>query len=848
MFILDFLNFIISLVLAFLTIIIFDPMNKYKKIKSKEEQLFLQKTLLSSVFFISLLVISILFLFEFADSKSLYLIELFFFNVYIVSIVLYNFFLSYELYYTFMNPVHYFNRLFKQQKYNYIPEFIILLISILVLAVDFLFYDRGKNIDINTKNDNQYHFCNDSSIFILIGYKWIIIILFSIISIIFCFKINSKIQKFCFKSQEKLYNLIARRRMSNILYLIYGLFYFLPFASRVNITENYNIFGSLFFMIVIFNDFIIHLAIISKTKFCEYRLKRTLLQFFCSCFYKPKYYGSSSTPLVNESTLNEYTGMSTFQNETTTALEIMTNNPRDKELVSTFKNGLFIEDYFFYYFDQILNIISVSVFQVYNSNNFSSQANEKRLSNTFNIGGDMSSIGGTLQSLTVSNIGNVNNKTVISSASEEGDDIAKFDINKNDINKNMEKDDLHRFKEVLENGININNNNNYLNINIKSFFTNRCVESIYDQRLKGRHIANSMLSHMILTNTGKNRKIDNPNLYYYSLFGANGKEEYFSKLKNTCFKTYDKNFTFDIFDTNDDEIRYFEKTKDSLAILLDKYFTYVHGKGINGTFLPSLVGVFKIKINDFKTLLVFVTRNSLVENIPKNFYTYWQLIRFIDDKPQKMGSSKFTSGSLVKDDPLFERSFQIETKKDNPNYNKIILKNFFGFEETIKNDISFLRQCGAQNFDLLLMYYEYENTQKHEKQGTIKIRKTDKGTEIIEESLPKGGFLEEGTSSVNKIGSSLGGGFLSMGSDFLDDNDFGGKNFNPNKNMKVFNEVDEAMNITSYEGLFDSFNCLCYFTFENIFDIKKRLSLAFNFYNNFQKRILVYFTDGQKSK
>ena len=143
MFILDFLNFIISLVLAFLTIIIFHPMNKYKKIKSKEEQLFLQKTLLSSVFFISLLLISILFLFEFVDSKTLYLIELFFFNVYIIAIVLYNFFLSYELYYTFINPVHYFNRLFKQQKYNYIPEFIILLISILVLAVDFLLYKTG---------------------------------------------------------------------------------------------------------------------------------------------------------------------------------------------------------------------------------------------------------------------------------------------------------------------------------------------------------------------------------------------------------------------------------------------------------------------------------------------------------------------------------------------------------------------------------------------------------------------------------------------------------------------------------------------------------------------------------
>ena len=268
----------------------------------------------------------------------------------------------------------------------------------------------------------------------------------------------------------------------------------------------------------------------------------------------------------------------------------------------------------------------------------------------------MSSIGGTMQSMTVSNIGN---KTTISSINDVGDETARFKIK-----KNMEKDELHRFKEVLENGINVSNNNNYLNIDLKSFFTQRCVESIYEQKLKGKNISTSMLSHMILTNNAKNRNFDNPNSYYWSLLASNGKEEYFNKLKNTSIKTYDKNFTLDIFDSNDEEISFIDKGKNNaLSVLLDKYFTYIHGKGINGTFIPSLVGVFKIKINEFKTLLIFVTRNSLVENVPKNFFTYWQLIRFLNDKPQKMASSQFSSGTLVKDDPIFERSFQIETKK-----------------------------------------------------------------------------------------------------------------------------------------------------------------------------------------
>ena len=113
---LDFFNFIIGLFLLILTIIIFSPVNKRKKLKVKEDQLFLQKTLLTTIFSGFIILISILFIFQAYDSDILYLIELFFFNFYIIAIVLYNFFLSYELYSTYINPVHFFNRLFKQKK------------------------------------------------------------------------------------------------------------------------------------------------------------------------------------------------------------------------------------------------------------------------------------------------------------------------------------------------------------------------------------------------------------------------------------------------------------------------------------------------------------------------------------------------------------------------------------------------------------------------------------------------------------------------------------------------------------------------------------------------------------
>ena len=56
-----------------------------------------------------------------------------------------------------------------------------------------------------------------------------------------------------------------------------------------------------------------------------------------------------------------------------------------------------------------------------------------------------------------------------------------------------------------------------------------------------------------MISSGKNKNTENPHTTFWSLTEANEKEEYFNKIKNTSFKTYDKNFNIDIFDSNDDE-------------------------------------------------------------------------------------------------------------------------------------------------------------------------------------------------------------------------------------------------------------------------------------------------------
>ena len=835
---LTFLDFVLSIFLIFLTIVIFHPINKYKRFKVKEDQLFLQKILITTLFFCFFLLFNILSFFDEEIKKHVYLASNFFFNTFFVLILLYNLMMTIEIYRTFVNPVHYFNRLFRQKQYNYIPELIILIIAIISLSVDLgIAFNKLKEESEENNDDLTL-----SYLFLIAEWKPFVIIIISIICIIFYCKLKSLISNFYFNHQEKLLNVISKRSMNNYLYLVFGIFYLFPLIEKIiknssSNSEYVKLFGTLFFYIVIIDDYFIHLSEISTSKFCEYPLKRTLLGYFCSCFYKPKKAKTGAmAPLIGESSVYEKTELTGFQNDFSSSLDLVSNRVSDKELISVYKNGLFIEDYFLSYFDQILNIITSSLNQAYNSKYFSTQANEQTLTSKLKIE-DISAIGGNMKDTSVSAIGT---KTVVNTKSELGDDTVKFNIT-----KNIETDDLKRFQNILENRLLVKNHNNFLNISLNSFFTPRCLESIYNQKIKGRHVSNSLLSHMIFSPYAKNKNPDNPNANYWSLFASNAKEQYFNKMKNTSIKTFDKQFTIDLFDTDNGELNFSEKGDNSvLAQLLDQYFTYIHGKGINGTFIPSLVGVFKIKINNFKTLLVFITKNSLVENAINNNYSHWQLLRIMKGKPQKVASSQVNSGStLVKDDPIFERAFQIETIKDNPNYNKIAFKNYNDFQSIIQSDIEFMRQVGGKNFDLLLMYYEFENTQKHEKQGAIKIRQTNQGAEIVEESLPED-FLDDemsGTTPISKP-KKKSIDFLSMGNGgFLDEDNFG----NDYNMKKVMNALDKDDNnyMNGFEGLFDNFNCICFFTFENVFDIRKREAINDSFYANFRENILSNFTE-----
>ena len=154
---LTFFDLLFGIVIIFVTLIIFIPFNKYKKLKVKEDQLFLQKTLITNIFFCLFILFNIIGFFSKDIKKYIYIASNYLFNIFVIVILLYNLMMSLEIYNTFKNPVHYLNRLFKQNKYNYVQEFIIIICSIIILIVDLSI--SYMNEDLLNDNSDDISIC-----------------------------------------------------------------------------------------------------------------------------------------------------------------------------------------------------------------------------------------------------------------------------------------------------------------------------------------------------------------------------------------------------------------------------------------------------------------------------------------------------------------------------------------------------------------------------------------------------------------------------------------------------------------------------------------------------------------
>jgi len=677
-------------------------------------------------------------------------------------------------------------------------------------------------------------------------YRGFFLIIINFLTIMHILFLIWQIGNYSFNKNQILKKNLRIKLYINMLYLLYAII-----TIFIN-SEIGPLLNSIFILIIILIQNIMFALNYSLSKFVQIKLGKSIFGKIGFTLIKCRHKKNEFLPLTYSTDLIE--NISTLLVKDNSSDSFKDNlNPFDQEILFMYQNGLFLEDYYLNYLDHTLNIITSSLYKIYNSECMSTkEINNKKLSKELNI--TVSSISGEGLSWFSGLNGSFGNDEFI-----EAENLSSFTFYKNNI-----VNDYSLFQDVLDNNNMMNTN---IRVEIHSYYTNSCINNILEKNFSSKNIAKSLISHMNINKIRESNSSSQEDMpvNYNSLTVANAKESYFINLNNICFKTFDKKYSLEMFETNDEknklEIDSSHK-KNNISDLIEKYFSYLQSVGINNTFLPIILGIFKIKINDLKPLLIIITDNSLVENVPIQNYTNWQLIRFRENGIKKIASSRYSNNLILDDEIIFKRVSPKEKEKEI--YNEIKLNNYDEVKNVLLSDISFLKRVGSYSFSLLLMYYQYEGNQKHEKfvkNGVIKIKNNiDNKPEIIDDILPakylyddsmKFNGSEEMSGEMNNL-MELDIKNRSISSD--NNNIFKRKNDNQSfenmsddfYNKKKINEniinYSDQINITGYNGTFDSYNCLCYFNFENIFESKDKYLYNYKFYNDYLKKIMKYFS------
>ena len=368
------------------------------------------------------------------------------------------------------------------------------------------------------------------------------------------------------------------------------------------------------------------------------------------------------------------------------------------------------------------------------------------------------------------------------------------------------------------------NNCEDANVIIAPIFVNESIESINLYKINKHEIIKSLLSHKFL-----------------SLLLTNSKRIFFKNVNNLIISTYDSKYLI--------ELHTDIKISSSFNNLLRNYFQYLNYGNLN-SFLCVLIGVFRVKINNFKEIVIFLSQNPLVEKIPGVYYNYWEIMKF------NLESRRFMKLVSSKDNDTFiimpnNEDNSITLSKDK--HHTFYLDDFGIFKQTIKNDLIFLKSISSNNFCLILLYYELEN--KIINKNSIFAEQKTKLNYDLPSSLFKGNSQDTGKnqkltlSPPNSNNSNKPDNTIineksddSIDKEIIINNDIK-KKTDDISNISDFSNNSKSMIIQNgFDASFNNYRGLLYFRWDNIFCTKK-CSCDQNFYTNYINYIMKYFSN-----
>ena len=747
--------FFLSIISIILSIILFLTIFFYKKKRLKSDFLLLERFLFIFVFNICFIILKFNYLVgnHFQKTENLQQILFIFLSVFYINILSVNIELYKEINYPFYNFINVFNKKWKNLFWEGFTIF---------FTLGRLFLNKFIKEEVNTIEKD----INFKVILCIISITSLIyLVFFSLINFYVCIKNIKTLSNFQNESKGE----TKFKTIMNLLFSLIQIGYII-----IHLIEKLNFFKyplneiyTFYFLIMIFLETTLNMIFTRNSDFYYYTLGRKDLSNFynifgCNDFYKP------IMSINNEQKYNNL-----INNNINLNCMLLSNNDQPIK-----------KDNILYYFHKVLKLRNISQFNL--------EVSEYCLNLSIAC---LTSIFEKMKEYKITEDEFDNRNSSLIPVSEE--------LNKNldkkgkyyefEFNQNSFKDNDKGLLTKLK--INsFNKNTNFIdsfNVNVKYFQYEKFQSIIKNRDINLSELIKSLLSH---------------SCEYPFLICKNSRNEYFKTMETLSLKTNDKKYIIEIFSNilNENSDNY----------ILEQYLKHLLEKKI--TFIPILIGAFKIKINHMNPFTIFISRNSIMENLPKEIFNYWQLMRYIPLKKsfEKISTSKDRTSLCITQDNLFN------------NENKISIKDYLNFTSILIEDTNFLSLISSKNFDLLIMYYEFDHNNPYLEdylnysRATSKIRKTE--------------FEFYNNNNLNKKNDDIDFRPSEFNNMKYDDK----SNFSTTNINSTINNANKDRN--GFDCKFGGIKCMLFFTFEKILNFNG-FSISFFDYFSFSRKIIEYF-------
>ena len=822
------INFIVSCVIAGMSFLLFYTVFYYKKYRLKIETLFAEIYLYQGIVF-GFYILKTIFYFVGEETPShnlnnikeiIFILQNYLFNLGVFIITLTRLLYNIEMSNIFNKPIHIAKSMLPNGNTKAIHEILSITLSILYVVIEFF-------INISKSSFKSMYpselFQHDTPFFISFTLSPLLILI-NLINIIMLYKRLTFINNFTTKSKTRIVFLIKKDIIIILIELSFIAIQVLVKYISMKLNDVYYvyyIFISYITEFIYIFEYAIELIAFAKSTFCLSMVKETVFGSLAVMFNKE--YQKKLKEEVNKALTPEKQNEIIMDSPEMGMKALLDNNEAEIfAMLANKSDEIYIEDYLFDYSEAIITITLSSLLKVYNSSIFSGKKENYFLDLSACSGDIINKKGKIVPILNVSppNENDVNN-------------IYDFDFVKNEkVNDYKEYSNI--FKQI---GI----SNTNFNVKITSFFTEDIVDNITNKNISISTIEQSLFNH-IYTNNKDNEVL--------SLLKINIQDNSFLNSKTFTLKTNDKKYFLEIMYLNTHN----KQTSNTLSnkhitslwkSKVKRYCEYI--KKNPSSFLPPLIGVFTIQINNLTPMLIFINKNSLYDSLPKSNLKYWQLIRFDKYKIKRMASSKERNVVIDLNEFCDESNFELvieekekeetlskkrkKSKKSNTYKNSVIkLKNLNEFSENLKEDLNTMQALNLlNNLSLLMMYYEFEQNKKLDK---------NEGNAIVNEELINP-LSENAAQNNNNQNVNKGNEF-----DFLNSHESSNLNhflYHHSQNISYFSE---KLIMNGYEGQFEEYKCVCFFMFDNVFlhDYEEKEELGWRI-SNYYNDVVSYFSN-----